>query len=181
MSFSLLKEALRLNEEQTLLESISLFEEVAKAMQPYVAILNNSADGKSNPFDPEDPKVQKPIPVDAFAAFLSGLKVLLDRDTRRNAYAEDFGTVQKDFEFISNVGKQTKTFGEHKNQTAQQRVMEIGRAAKNIWEDFKERIKNWSDSQVRTKLINEIKKLVNEWDRQMNAVKTEYNKRQLQA
>lgn len=180
MSFSLIKETIQLNEEQVLQEAIALHEEVARAMQPYVAILNSSADGKSNPFDPNDPKVNKPIPIDSFAAFLSGLKVLLDKDTRRNAYAEDFGTVQKDYDFITNVGKQVKTFGDSKNQTPQQRIIEIGKAAKNIWEDFKERIKNWTDTQIRTKFINEVKKLVADWDRQTNAVKTELNARKLE-
>ena len=154
MTYSLFKEAIELNEEQMIIESIALFEDVAKAMQPYVALINAHADGKKNPFDAND-------------------------KTRRIAYAEDFGSIQKDFEFLTNVGKPVKKFGEGENQTAQQRIIEIGKSAKTLWDEYKDRIANWTDSQVRTKLINEIKKLVNDWDRQLNALKTEYNKVQM--
>lgn len=179
MSFKLLKETISLLEEEQILESIALFENVAIAMQPYVAILNAAAESGENPFDPANKKLKKPIPVDGFSAFLSGLKVLSDRETRRNAYAEDFGSTQKDFEFISAIGKNAKSFGEDKNQTAQQRVMEIGRSAKNIYNEFKDRIGNWADEKIRKALVAEIKKLVTDWDRQTNAIKTEYNKLKL--
>lgn len=179
MTFSLIKETLELREETMMIESIALFEEVAKAMQPYVALINSAADGESNPFDKNDKTVKKPIPVEPFAAFLSGLKVLSDRETRRNAYAEDFGSTKKDFEFLSSVGRSAKKFGEHANQTAQERIIEIGKSAKTLWKEFADRINNWTDANVRTKLVNEIKKLVHDWDVQMNAIKTEYNKAQV--
>ncbi len=179
MSFSLIKETISLKEEQMILESISLFEEIAKAMQPYVALINNSADGKSNPFDKTDKTIKKPIPVEPFAAFLAGLNVISDRETRRNAYAEDFGSVKKDFEFLSSVGRPVKKFGEHENLTAQQRIIEIGKSAKTLWKEYADRINNWTDANVRTKLVGEIKKLVHDWDVQMNALKTEYNKTQV--
>lgn len=181
MTFTLLKETINLYEEKQLLESIELFEDVAKAMQPYVAILNNAVDGQLNPFDPADKNNKKPIPVDNFAAFMAGLKVLLDRDTRRNAYAEDFGSTKKDLEFLSNVGKPVKKFGEEGNQTAQQRIIEIGKMASTVWDDFKKKISKWSDENIRQKLVNEIKKIVVEWDKQLNQIKTELNKKAIQA
>lgn len=177
MSFTLIKETVELYEEKQLLESIELFEDVARAMQPYVAILNNAADGQLNPFDPADKNNKKPIPVDNFAAFMAGLKVLLDRETRRNAYAEDFGSTKKDLEFLSHVGKPVKKFGEDGNQTAQQRIIEIGKSAKNIWDEFKTKISKWPDENVRQKFVNEVKKIVNEWDKQLNQIKTEFNKK----
>jgi hypothetical protein len=179
MSFKLLRETISLYEEEQILESIALFENVAVAMQPYVAILNTSVDSADSPFDPNNKKVKKPIPADGFAAFLSGLKVLSDRETRRNAYAEDFGSTQKDFEFISSIGKSAKSFGEDGNKTAQQRVMDIGRQAKNIYNEFKDKIGNWADEKIRKAFIAEVKKLVTDWDRQTNAIKTEYNKLKL--
>lgn len=179
MAFTLIKETLSLQEEQMMIDSIALFEEVAKAMQPYVALINSAADGSMNPFDKADKKVKKPIPVEPFAAFLAGLSILSDRETRRNSYAEDFGSVKKDFEFLSSVGRDIKKFGENENQTAQQRIIEIGKSAKTLWKEFSDRLNNWADEKVRTKLVAEIKKLVNEWDRQMNSIKTEYNKTQV--
>ena len=178
---SLIKEAITLIEEQQHLDAIALFEDVAKAMQPYVTRLNVAAqeDG-SNPFA-KDAKNTTPIAIDGFAAFLSGLKILLDRETRRNAYAEDFGSAQKDYEFLSNVGTKTKKFGEDQDKTAQQRIMEIGKQAKTLWKEYTDRINNWSDEKVKQKLVLEIKKLVQDWDRQMNAIKTEYNQRKMPA
>ena len=51
--------------------------------------------------------------------------------------------------------------------------------AKTVWDDFGRRMEDWKNPQVRTKLVNEIKKLALDWDKQLNALKTEQNKTQL--
>lgn len=170
----LIKSMISLNEEIMLQESISLFEDVAKALQPYIALLNDTLDGIKNPFTKE---VSKPIPIDSFSAFLAGLKVLLD-SKYRNLAGNDFETPQKSYEFFSNIGKPSKKYG-NGSQTPQQVVINVGKQAKTVWDDFGRRMEDWKNPQVRTKLVNEIKKLALDWDKQLNALKTEQNKTQL--
>jgi hypothetical protein len=170
----LLKSVISMNEEIMLQESIALFENVTKTLQPFIALLNDTIDGTKNPFTTQ---VSKPIPIDSFSAFLAGLKVLLD-NKHRNLAGNDFETPEKSYEFFSNVAKPVKKYGTG-SQTPQQVIIGVGKQAKSIWDDFGRRMEDWSNPKIRTTLVNEIKKLALDWDKQLNAFKTEMNKTQL--
>jgi hypothetical protein len=170
----LIKVVISLNEEKIINESISLFEDVAKALQPYIALLTTSSDGTKNPFTKD---VSKPIPIDGFSKFLAGLTVLLD-STNLETLGADFETPEKTFEFFSNIGKPVRRYGLGK-QTAQEVVVGVGKKANTIAHDFARRMQDWSNPKTRTSLVNEVKKLALQWDRKLNSFKTQLNKTQL--
>jgi len=170
----LIKVAISLNEERMIRESIELFEDVAKALQPYIALLSDTIDGTKNPFSKD---VSRPIPVAGFSAFLAGLKGLLE-STNLETLGSDFETPEKTFEFFSNIGKPVRKYGKGQ-QTAQEVVIALGKKASTIADDFARRMEDWSNPKTRTGLVNEVKKLALSWDKKLNSFKTQLNKTQL--
>lgn len=169
--FTLLNELEEIREMSLLEESIKLCEDIGKFLQPIIAKINDAVETNKNPFSG-----QNPLNKEETASIITGLKSLADADER--AAHDVLGNDAKFYIFLNALGekgnpntdkaeKHLKSF--FKNHASYKNLYTANLKKLDILEQPS---KDEMIKKEKQKVADELKKLSNNLQMQMNKLKT---------